>query len=293
MAQALVFGLVNGAIYGLLALGIVMIYRGTRVLSFAQPELGTVAAYITWYVAVERGQPWLVGAAAGLAIVTVASLLFERLVVRRMTDAPRLALTVATVGFMLLTLAVEAKIWGGSPKYLPPPIAGGYAIPGLGVFVSPTQLMSIAVLAGLGFGLTWFLRRSDFGLGVLAASQDTEAARLNGVPVDRVSMFTWAVAGVLAGIAALLITPTLGAVNFGMMTSLFVPALAAALIGGLTSLSGAFVGGIVVGIGTEVAKYLFLTSSVPGAETILTFVLIVGVLLFRPQGLLGRAGRTA
>ncbi|HEX9890136.1 MAG TPA: branched-chain amino acid ABC transporter permease, partial [Nitriliruptorales bacterium] len=253
MSQALIIGVFNGAIYGLLALGIVMIYRGTRVLSFAQPELGTVAAFTTWYFAAEQGWPWLAALAVALTVVALASLAFERLVIRRMAHAPRLAVTVATVGFMLLTLAVEAKVWGGSPRKLPHPIDGSHRV--LGVFISNTQLIALVTLAVLGFGLTWFLRRSDFGLGVLAASQDEEAARLNGVPVARVSAFTWVVAGVLAGIATVLIAPTIGSVTFGMTSELFVPALAAALLGGLTSLAGAFVGGIVVGIGTELAQF--------------------------------------
>lgn len=291
MSQALLFGVFNGAIYGLLALGIVMIYRGTKVLSFAQPELGTIAAFITWYFVDKQEWPWLAAAAVGLAVVAIASLVFERVVIRRMADAPRLAVTVATVGFMLLALAVEAKVWGGSPRRLPHPIAGTHRI--FEVFISNTQLISLVSLAVLGFGLTWFLRRSDFGLGVLAASQDVEAARLNGVPVSRVSAFTWVVAGVLAGIATLLIAPTIGAVSFGMTSRLFVPALAAALLGGLTSLSGAFVGGLVIGIGTEAARFAFISSSIPGPEWILTFLLIVAVLLFRPQGLLGRTERAA
>jgi branched-chain amino acid transport system permease protein len=292
MAQAIVFGIVNGALYGLLALGIVMIYRGTKVLSFAQPELGTVAAFVTWFFVVRQGWPWLVAAAIGLSVCVGASLVFERLVIRPMADAPRLSVTVATVGMMLLTIAVQAKVWGGSPRYLPGPIDGqGVRI--VGVFVSPTAMLAIVTVAVLGLGITWFLRRSDFGLGVLAASQDTVAARLNGVPVHRVSMFTWGVAGLLAGMAALFIAPALGATTYGMMISWFVFAMAAALIGGLTNLTGAFVGGLIVGILTEVSRYLFLRVDVPGPDTILVFVLIVGVLLLRPHGLLGRAGRAA
>lgn len=291
MSQVMVIGVVNGVMYGLLALGVVMIYRGTRVLSFAQPELGTVTAFITWALVTQHGWPWLAGAGVGIAVAVVASLLFERLVVRPMADAPRLSVTVATIGMMLLTLGVSAKVWGGSPRSLPPPISGlGRQV--AGVFVSPTQLLSLVVAVLLGVGLTRFLRRSDFGLGVLAASEDTTAARLNGIPVDRVSAFTWGVAGALAGIAALFIFPTLGAFTFGMMIKFFIFGLAAALVGGLTSLTGAFVGGLVVGVLTESAKYAFLGSPVPGADTILVFVLIVGVLLLRPQGLLGRAGRT-
>ncbi|MGH3442411.1 MAG: branched-chain amino acid ABC transporter permease [Nitriliruptorales bacterium] len=287
MGQVLVFGVVNGAVYGLIALGIVLVYKGSKVLNFAQPELGTLGIFVTWWL-FEAGVPWLVAGLLGLMVVAVVSFGFERLVVARMVDAPRLTVAVATVGMMLLLIAVEAKIWGSSPKFLPAPIAGqGPRI--LGVFVSPTQIIAIGVAAAIGFGLSAFLRRTDFGLGVLAAAQDPEAVRMMGVSFAKVSAFTWTVAGVLAGVAGLLIEPTIGAFTFGFTTTLFIPALAAALIGGLTSLTGAFVGGIAVGIIDQGMQKLFIQSTIPGLEIVVIFFLILALLLFRPQGFFSQA----
>ena len=288
MGQVLVSGVVVGAIYGLLALGIVLVYKGSRVLNFAQPEIGTFALFVTWSL-VEAGWTWIAAAGVGVAAAAAVSFAFERLVVSRMTDSPRLTVAVATVGMMLLLLAIEAKAWGSSPKFLPGPVTGtSWRI--LGVNVSPTQVIALVAAAVIGLGLTAFLRRTDFGLGVLAAAQDPEAVRLMGVRLARVSAFTWTVAGVLGAVAALLIEPTLGAFTVGFTTTLFVPALAAALIGGLTNLTGAFVGGIVVGIIDQGINKLFVASTIPGIDNVVVFALIVAVLLWRPQGLLPQGG---
>lgn len=293
MTSALVSGIVVGGIYGLLALGIVLVYKGARVLNFAEAELGTFALYVTWWGVAEQGWPWALAGVLGLAAVAAISFGFERLVVARMVEASRLAVAVATLGLMLLLLAVELKVWGSGPKFLAPPIAGqGWRI--AGVFVSPVQVLALVVAAGIGFGLTAFLRRTDFGLGVLAAAQDPVAVRLMGVPFAALSAFTWVVAGMLGGIAALLIEPSIGAFAPGFMLPLFVPALAAALIGGLDSLSGAFLGGIALGLVDQLVRWRFVTSVVPGIAELAVFALILLILLFRPQGLIARrSGRIA
>ncbi|MHB8438113.1 MAG: ABC transporter permease subunit, partial [Acidimicrobiales bacterium] len=126
-------------------------------------------------------------------------------------------------------------------------------------------------------------------LAVSAAAQDATAARLVGLPLNRISMFTWGASSVLSAIAALLIEPTITLIApNGLGLQLFICGLAAALLGGLSSLSGAFVGGLVVGVLTSEVTFK-VPGSIPGAFTIVLFAVVVGVLLFRPQGLLGRA----
>lgn len=292
MTQALVSGVVVGGIYGLLALGIVLVYKGSRVLNFAQGEIGTFSLFIAWYLVDASqglGLPWWAGASIAIAAAALLSAVFERFVVRRMGEATRLAVAVATVGLLLFLMSIEIQIWGSGPKFLAPPISGlGPEIGG--VFVSPTQLLALGVAAVIGLGLTAFLRRSDFGLGVLAAAQDPAATRLVGVPLARVSMFTWVTAGVLGAIAALLVEPTIGSFTFGFMTRFFVFGLAAALVGGLQSLPGAFVGGLLIGLIDQIVQYQFIQSTIPGINVVVVFALILLVLLVRPQGLLGGLG---
>lgn len=284
MGQVLVAGLVTGSIYGIIALGIVMVYRGSRVLNFAQVELGTIAVYTAWWVIEEKGLPWVVGALAGIAVAAALSAAFEALVVRRMIEAPRLTVTVATIGLLLFLFALEVKIFGGSPRFLAGPIEGiGPSV--LGYRVSATQMLAFVVAVGGGLGINAFLRRTDFGLAVLASAQDANAVRMMGVRLSQVSQFTWVTAGVLGAVAVLLLEPSIGAVSPGGFSfgtnAIFVPALAAALLGGLTDLTKAFFGGLFIGVLQAEAVHLVGGTDIPGAGSTAVFVVIIAALLLR------------
>lgn len=284
MGQTLIAGLAAGGIYGILALGIVIVYRGSKVLNFAQAEMGTFGVYVAWWLIAEQGQPWLVGALAAVVVVGAMSYGFERFVVRQMTDAPRVTVAVASVGLLLFLIAVEVKIWGSSPQFLGPPVAGR-ALRLLGYNVSWTQVIAMVLAAAVGLGLNAFLRRTDFGLGVLAAAQDPVATRMQGISYGRVSAFTWVMAGVLGTLAVLLIEPTIGSFYAGHFSvganAVFIPALAAALIGRLDNLTHAFLGGLAVGIVQQGVQRQFVDSTVPGIATAAVFVIVIGALLLR------------
>ncbi len=286
MARVLVLGLINGGIYGLLALGIVLVYRGSRVLNFAQGEIGTVGLYLAFWLSVKHSLPFWVGALGAIAVAVAIGLTFEWLVVRRMIEGTRLAVAVGTVGLLLFLIQLELQLFSGSPRLPAIPIKGaGFDV--AGVIVSRTQVLSLVVVVVVAAALTALLRRTDFGLGVLASADDPVAVRLVGVRLWRVSAFTWGLGAALSAIAALLIAPTVGVFTPGFASEMFVKALAAALIGGLVSLPGAFVGGIAVGLIESGALKLFNNSALPGIEILAVFVTIVVVLVVRPQGLLG------
>lgn len=288
MGKTLISGLANGGVYALLAVGIVLVYKGSRVLNFAQGEMGTFGLFIAFWAIDKQSLPWPVGAALAIAAVALIGYLFERIVVRNMGEASRLTVAVATIGLLLLLFALELKIFGPSPQLMPPPITG-LGIEVAGFFVSPTQILALLAAAGLGVALAAFLKKTDFGLGVLAASQDPSATRLVGVRLSRVSAFTWALAGGVSAVAALLIAPTIGIFAAGFMTGLFVRALAAALLGGLTSLPGAFIGGVAVGVIEAFVAQRFVQSTFPGIQSVAVMAVIVLVLVIRPRGILGKA----
>jgi branched-chain amino acid transport system permease protein len=159
-----------------------------------------------------------------------------------------------------------------------------------GVVILPTQELAVVVILVLGAALTAFLRFTDFGLAVMAAAQDATAVRLMGIPLSRVSAFTWAAGSGIAAVAALLISPSIGiGVAPGFLGGLFVSGLAAALVGGLTSLPGAFAGGLVIGIvEAEAFRVGSSFTALPGFQQMAVFGVILLVLLVRPQGLLGK-----
>jgi branched-chain amino acid transport system permease protein len=290
MGEVLVLGVIAGGIYALFAVATVLVYRGSRVLNFAQGEVGTVSLFVAAWLTVDNDLPWIVGAVAAIALSVAIGVVFERFVVRRMGDAPRVSVAVATVGLLLFVLSSEAVRVGASPKSLDGPLTGnGTQI--AGVVVTPTQLLSLVIAATVGIALAVLLRRTDFGLGVLAAAQDTAAARLVGVPVNRVSAFVWGTGAGLTTLGCLFIAPTLGAFAPGAFSRLFLFGLAAAIVGGLTSLPGAFVGGVIVGVVEAGAGHVFDDVSLPGVKTLAVFVLLLVTLLVRPNGLFGGATR--
>lgn len=285
IGQVIVLGLISGGIYGLLAVGIVLVYRGTGALNFAQGEMGTLGLYAAYFVDTELDLPWLAGAIACIAVAALAGVAFERFIVRTMVEASRVSIAVATVGLLLFLVAVETKWLGGeSPRPINPPI-DGVGVRMFGVYVSPTQMLALVVTVAVGVALTTVLRRTDFGLGVLAAAQDPVATRLVGVPLHRVSSFVWGVGAAISALAALLIAPTVGFVTPNYVTVLFLSGLAAAVVGGLTSLPGAFYGGITIGILEIATGRVFSGPSLPDARFVAIFVVLLAVLLLRPSGL--------
>ena len=289
MAQALVVGLVTGGIYGLYALGLVLIYKGSGVLNFAQAELGTFTLFVCQVLVAEHGQPYLVGAAAAVALAVGMGLVFERLAVWPLRAAPRITVAVATIALLSLLIALELTVFGILPRQLAPAIHGaGWRV--FDVIVTPTQMLSLVFVVVIGLGLAAFLRFTDFGLAVVAASQDQEAVRFLGIRLARVSLFTWGLAAALSAIAALLIQPTVGVVSPSAFGGIFIKALGAALIGGLSSMPGAFAGGLVVGVAEAEIRHLTLNSSLVGLPELVIFAAVVATLMFRPQGVFaGRA----
>jgi branched-chain amino acid transport system permease protein len=285
--QVIVVGLIAGSIYALIAAGITLVYKSSRVLNFAQAEIGTLSLYATWWISGEHGQPWIVGALAAIAISIAIGLIFERIIIRPMMTAPRVTVAVATIGLFTFLIALEAVWFAGSIKILPKPLnRGGFEV--AGVFVSPSQELSLVVVAVVALGLAAYLRYTRFGLAVMASADDPVAAQLMGVPRARVSAFTWGTAGALSALAVLLIQPTVGALAPGAFSGLFIGGLTAALVGGLSSLPGAFVGGLLVGVLEAEAKAHLVTTALPGVQSVAMLAIVLAVLLLRPQGLLGR-----
>jgi branched-chain amino acid transport system permease protein len=279
MGQVLVLGLINGGIYALFALGVVMVHRGTGVLTFANGEVGTAGLFIAAVVIDHTGVPWAVGALVAVAFAAAVGCLFELLVVRRMGVSDPVAVAVATVGLALFLLAGEFQIFGESPKELAAPLTHGPTI--AGVHVTPTQIAGLVVAVALGFGLQAVLRRTDFGLGILAAAEDPAAVRLVGVPLSRISLTIWGAGAALAAIASLLVEPTVGILYPGFSSELYVIGLAAAVVGGLNSLPGAVVGGCVLGI-TESAATKWLSGwHLPGLRYVVVLAVLLVVMLGR------------
>lgn len=280
---AVLAGLMDGAAFGLIALGIVLVYKSTRVLNFAQAEIGTIAIYVVWELTV-LGVPVYLALAVSLLCAFAMGAGLE-MIVRPVAQSPRLTISVLTLGVATMLGFFQFIVFGADP-HPSPELVRGELFSVASIPFKSGRVLALIVTAVFGIALYLFFKRTLFGLGVLAAAQDQTALRLMGVPQNRVSLFTWAGGAVLTAIAGVILAPTIGAFHPFYLTLSLPSALAAALVGGLTSLPGAFVGGIAIGVIQNIAKFYWGTG-VPGAEYVAIFGALILVLLVRPHGLLG------
>jgi branched-chain amino acid transport system permease protein len=288
MRQFLVIGLFTGAIYGLLAVGLVLVYKGARVFNFAQGEFGTVAAYVVWYFHAQANAPYGLAVLAGLVVAVALGLIVERLVVRPLFHASRITLLVATVGVALFIVGSLFVIGKPEARVLAPAV-GGRALNIFDTGVPPQQVLALVILGALAVALWAFFSRTNLGLAVLATSQDPLATRIVGISLPGMSRFIWGFAALLGGIAGIVAAP-ISLVTPGFMTTTWlVPAFTGAILGGMTSLPGAFIGGLLVGVAQNLGIYfLGQRLMLPGPSELTVFALLLVVLLIRPQGLLGK-----
>jgi branched-chain amino acid transport system permease protein len=286
--QALVIGIVAGSGYGLIALGLVLVYKSSGIFNFAQGEFGTIAVYALWG-AHSVGVPYGVAMLLGLVAALASGLATERFVVRPLFAAPRVTLLVATAGVSLFAIGTELWLGEGRLRFLPPALGRLDRVSVFGFAVSDQRLLIIATLAALAVAGALFFARTNLGLAILGLSQNPLATELMGISAERLSRFTWGVAAILGGLGGILSAPLSSGFGAGFLTlSALIPAFTAAVLGGMTSLPGAFVGGVVVGVAESIAvSSPFLSEHVPGAPSVVVFALLVAVLALRPQGLLG------
>lgn len=279
---AIINGLLSGAAYALIAVGFVMIYKGSRIFNLAHGEIGAFGLYIAYDLAHNHGVPVILAFLAGIVVSTLVAILIERTLVRRLIDRTPLAAVACTLGVAFVLAYYEVLHYGAKLLVFPPPF-GVFTFHVLGVTVTFSRVMSLLFAAGVAIGLALFLKRTKFGLEVTAAVSDKTLARLSGIRVDRTRMFVWALGGATSGIAAMLIA-SVNTFSPLSTTLVLIRALTAALLGGLTSITGAFVGGLVIGI----AESLVLAhTTFPGADFAVVFVVLLVALLVRPQGIFG------
>jgi len=287
--QSIVIGVVTGSAYGLVALGLVLIYKSSGVFNFAQGEFGG-AAICTLYLLHSSGVPYGLAVLGALLAGMLFGLLTELIVIRPLFDAPRVIVLVATAGVALLAIAVQRWLFDSQGR----PIARAFPtvdrVTILGVQVSDQRLWLIGTLAVLAVVLGLFFTRTNLGLAIIGASQEPTATELVGISVRRLSTFTWVLAALLGALAAVIAVPDTGSFTPGIMTAGYlIPAFTAAVLGGMTSLPGAFLGGVLVGIIQAVATDAEVFQDIPGTpSTLVVFLVLLAVLVVRPQGLLGK-----
>jgi branched-chain amino acid transport system permease protein len=276
-------GIANGAIYAAVALSLVLIWRATRILNFAQAGMLMFTTFIAW-TAIDHGASYWVGFAIALLSGLLLGALVERVIIRHVEGAPPLNAIIVTLGVLVLLQAVAGMIWGGNPRSFPPAFSiKGYVIGDRAVLFSPFDLFTVLVVGAVMAGVILLFTRTSLGLRMRAAAFAPEVARLVGVRVGNMFTVGWALASVAGSLAGVLVAPSVF-VAPNTFDAVLVFGFTAAVIGGLESPLGALVGGTALGLA------LSYVSGYWGAElvTLGALVILIAVLMVRPSGLFTR-----
>lgn len=295
--QQIINGLTLGSVYAIVALGYTMVYGIIQLINFAHGELVMLGAMVAFSVigalAGTTLPPILIVIAGILAAVPVCILVgyaMERIAYRPLRNAPRLAPLITAIGISIILQHVALLIWGRSPLAFPQIIPlvsftiGGAIITGVQIAIILTSLLMMA-------GLTLIVYRTKLGIAMRATSQNPQVAGLMGIDINRIISFTFIVGAALAAIAGVMVGSYYGIAHYTMGSLLGMKAFSAAVLGGIGNIAGAMLGGILLGVVEALgAGYIGqLTNNVFGSnyQDVFAFMVLIGVLVFRPSGLLG------
>jgi branched-chain amino acid transport system permease protein len=274
-------GLATGGIYACVALALVMIYQATRHINFAQGEMAMFSTFIAWAL-IDSGVSYWLAFLLTVVISFVIAAAIEFAIIRPLHKAPELSIVVVFIGLLVIFHSLAGWLFGNTMKEFPSPFAADawYG----SILMSAHQVGAIVValvMVALLFSLFSF---SSLGLALRASAQNPASSRLVGINVENMLLLGWGLAGAIGAVAGMMVAPVVF-LDPNMMTGVLIYAFAGALIGGIDSPIGAVLGGLLVGVLENlIGTYLVGTE----LKLSVALVLIVGVLIIRPSGILGR-----
>jgi branched-chain amino acid transport system permease protein len=278
--QLTVYGLANGTILALAALGFVLIYKATRVINFAQGELLLVGAYAFYSAFVVLQLPAILAIAVAVIVAAALGVAIERLVLRPLLGEDPIAIIMVTIGLSAVLKAAVQVVYGTTPREMPKFLPRG-SVDILGAIVPSDRLVAIAIAAVVLAAFSAFFRWSRHGVAMRAVADDPQAALVQGISVTRISALAWAMAAASAVVGGVLIADiaevSQNLSGFGLVVFPVV------ILGGLDSVLGTIVGGVVIGLLSQYAD-----SVSPGASQVVPYLVLVVILLVRPYGLFGQ-----
>ncbi len=296
--QQIVTGILNGGTIGLIALGIVLIYKSSEVFNFAHGHMVMLGAFLTWWFAGGADNslvdlPLVSAVLAALAVSVLIGLVIERLALRPMTGQPLLAIVLMTLGLSQLIEGLTAIVFGTQPKSnFPAPFSPSdvFRVPFPGAFndtiILKKTLVATFVVAILAAGLfILFFNKTKMGLAMRATSENHEVARSVGIKVSSIFGISWAIAGIVATLGGVLLA-TLTGVSLSLSTVVLI-SFPAILLGGLDSLGGAVLGGLAVGLVQAIVQASKMIE-IRNSSDIAPYVLLLIVLVIRPEGMFGQ-----
>jgi branched-chain amino acid transport system permease protein len=283
--QVIIDGWATGSLYGALAVAVVLIYRSTGIVNFAQGELAMFSTFIAWGL-LQAGLPLGLALLGTLAISFVGGMLIERVIIRPVEGGEVLTLVIVTLGLYILVNSLAGWIWGFGNRAFPS-LFGDSQFDVAGVSIAVESIGIVVVLLAVVGLLFAVFQRTKIGLAMRAVSMNPDSSRLVGISVGRTLMIGWGIAALVGALAGALIAPRLFLdVNF--MGGVLIYSFAAATLGGFDSPFGAVLGGWIIGIAESLAgTYVDFIGA--DLKILVPLVAILVVLLFRPTGLFGSA----
>jgi branched-chain amino acid transport system permease protein len=287
--QLLFAGIAYGCIYALIGLGFSIIFKASEVINFAQGELLLVGAYVVSAGVFEWRLPFLLALLAGLVVTILIGLLFERFILQRMIGRPVFSILMITIGLDIILRTAVIIIWGSKPIPAASPFNTISGINYGGIHFGANDLWTIAITLVLCAALFYFFRYTRYGLAMRATASDQEAALAVGINIRTIYALAWGIAAAIATIGGVFLAIDSFAIDptFGGAALVAFPAI---ILGGIDSISGAVVGGIVIGvIQLLTAGYESHVASLLGAgiHEITPYLIMILILLIRPYGLFG------
>jgi branched-chain amino acid transport system permease protein len=280
--QQVVSGIASGGIFASLALALVLIYNAMGLVNFAQGEMAMFATFIA-FTLIDHGLSYWIAVPATLVIAFAGGVLIQRVVIRPVERAPVLTLVIVTLGLATLFNGLAGFVFGYVPRSFPSPFSV-QTVTVLGAIVSFRDLGVIGVSALVLVLIYLLLQRTTLGLSMRAAAHNPDASRLLGVRVSWMLALGWGLASAVGALSGIMVAPIL-LLEPNMMQTIIIYAFAAAVLGGIESPLGAVIGGLIVGVTVNLAGAYLVGGDL---QLAVAFLIIVAVLVVRPNGLLGR-----
>ena len=278
-------GLIVGALYGVVAMSFVLIYKASQVVNFAQGEFLLVGAWVCWWLLSEFHLPFWAGFLMTLAFMTLFGIILQVVVLRPLIGEPVISVIMATIGLGIFFQALMKWIFGVFAKPFPPIFPTDRVLI-LGLQIQTAYLLSLGISVLIMFGFAWFFTASKHGLAMRATAFDQQVAQSLGISVPRVFAMSWAISALVSAVAGVVV----GIVN-GVSSALSFYGLKvfpAVILGGLDSVVGAVLGGLIVGVLENLAQYVDAEWLHWGnMYTVAPFYALILILLIKPYGLFG------
>ncbi len=285
--QIVVSGIVVGSIYALAALGLVLVYKSSRVANFAHGQLIAAGAFITFYLTVDLHIPIFLSFLIGMMVTFFIAMSVERIFLRRLIGEPIISVIMVTIGLGSILDGLIYLTPFGSENFSFPPFLPTTPISVGGVSISWTQMVGVIITFVLIGGFSWFFKKSTVGISMRAVSDDQFGAMSVGISVPKVFGLAWATAGLSAAAGGCIIGNITG-LNFDTLHAFGIVVFPVVILGGLDSILGAVVAGIIMGLIQQFASgYLDGNWGLNGTGDVMPYLILLIILLFKPHGLFG------